>query len=577
VGLYLIPVVWLGLSFFLVELVRQNSYAALLQWYAARWPNAFDPGMIGEVCFTPAHYRWLNAHSGWLMAGIGVALIGYIAFSRRILAVLRDSLALGGRVLVRMGEAFGRCSRREQLLVGLLFGAILAYRLYWVLAAPVQTDELCSYLYFARQGWWVTATCYPLPNNHILFNLISGVLDVVPGLTPRLVMRLPSLATDMLLQAIIFWLFLRWGGYWRAIVMVTGTAFCYLLSYYATHGRGYGMQELCAVVAGVAAWRSWVAEKRGGYSALFISFSVAGIYINPAFFYPFTATVLMVGYFLWRKRDRKGGIELGRAVLLTMGLTFLLYLPMLLVSGAGGLHEEIRNGAGVGFGWLIRRLPDLAYDFKLMSYYGRPGFWMLCGLALLAGWLYIRGRLQGVFYDVFIAYFIATAVSLLFWSILSRHYVYGRTLGYLALGVNLFFINSCYDLWRRKWILGCLLAVKLAGSLRGLYWERYSLDSLPEAGYSRVMERDLDRLWARHPSCWQITKSNDYYPMYLRLYLIERRDTAKVVYERNKAVGEVIFLPVIYRGNFDRSGYNTWGENRITAEGDSGMEIDVAK
>jgi hypothetical protein len=65
--------------------------------------------------------------------------------------------------------------------------------------------------------------------------------------------------------------------------------------------------------------------------------------------------------------------------------------------------------------------------------------------------------------------------------------------------------------------------------------------------------------------------------MYLRLYLIERRDTAKVVYERNKAVGEVIFLPVIYRGNFDRSGYNTWGENRITAEGDSGMEIDVAK
>jgi hypothetical protein len=583
VCLYLIPVVWLGLCFAWLMMVRHRAYSDVLQWYAGRWPNAFDVKTMRDVCFTPARDRFLADHSGLLMTGVAFVAAVYFVMGRRVLAVLRECVEAAGMVLSSMKEAYGRCSLRERTLMGGLFGAILAYRLYWVLAAPMHPDELCSYLYFARQGWWVTATCYPLPNNHILFNLIVSALNLVPGLSPGLVMRLPSVLSDLLLQALIFWLFLRWGGYWRAMAVVLGTAFCYLLSYYATHGRGYGMQELCALVTGVAAWRRWVGGKEDGV-ALFVVFSVAGLYINPAFVYHFTAVVLFCGWRLWRSKDRKGGFELVRAVLLTGWLGFILYLPMLLVSGAGGLSEEVTVfgvGAGEGWSWLIHRLPDLAYDFKVMIYYGRPGFWMFCGLALLGGWLYRSGRLRGPFYDGFAGYFIATAISFLFWSIPARRYPYDRTLVYLALALSLVFMNACYDLWRsrpgsRNWVFGCFLVIKLAGSVRGLVWERYSLDSLPEALCSRVVRQDLDRLWEMHPGSWQITKSNDYYPMYLGLYLIEHRDGARVIRDRERAVGDVLFLPVIYRGNFERKGYRVWGENRLTVEGAMGMEIDVA-
>jgi len=50
----------------------------------------------------------------------------------------------------------------------------------------------------------------------------------------------------------------------------------------------------------------------------------------------------------------------------------------------------------------------------------------------------------------------------------------------------------------------------------------------------------------------------------------------KYVPHSSFAVGEVIFLPAIYRDKFSRKGYISLGEKRLTVEDEKmGMEIDA--
>jgi hypothetical protein len=118
--------------------------------------------------------------------------------------------------------------------------------------------------------------------------------------------------------------------------------------------------------------------------------------------------------------------------------------------------------------------------------------------------------------------------------------------------------------------------IRGAGSLRGLYWESSSVSGLEQTKVYRELEPDLERLAALHPVTWQITKADDYYPMYLRLYLVDHGSDGRVLWDKKKPVGDVIFLPAIYDSSFSKEGYVLWGKRGLTAEGNM-MEIYVSK
>jgi hypothetical protein len=102
------------------------------------------------------------------------------------------------------------------------------------------------------------------------------------------------------------------------------------------------------------------------------------------------------------------------------------------------------------------------------------------------------------------------------------------------------------------------------------------VSGLEQTKVYKEVEPDLERLAVLHPQTWQITKADDYYSMFLRLYLVEHGSDARVLWNKEKPVGDVIFLPAIYDSSFAKDGYILWGKRGLTVEGKV-MEIYVSK
>jgi len=571
---FLIPLVYMLLSLGLFYFLSGSNYDSIIGGYERTFPGAFDSRVIASHCFTPAWYAWLREHRVGGMAVLIALPLLYLAFGRRVgLFVRRLTEEIRkGLALLGSGLRGGSPVKRTGFL--LLMAGVLAYRLYFYFSYPLHPDELCSYLYFVRPGPFISITSYPLPNNHVLFNLFCSLINLLPGLVPRAVMRLPSLAGDIFLLYSVFCLVRRWDGYERAMVSVAGIAFVRLISYYAVQGRGYQWLEVCAVISALACWECFreAVQDRRGY-ALFVVSSAAGFYINPAFLYHFMALGLWCCYVLIRRRAYGDLVFFGRCVGMVVGLAALLYLPLILSSSWRAL---VSNGYVTGvksYGELYAQFPDLVYLFKEMLYYGTVGMYCLLvlgGILVLAYW---KGLLAGSFYDYLLAYLFSLAAALGVLILYQKIYPLERALCYLAMALNLFFVNACYDLLRRyfgragNWLMVVLLLGKTALSVRGLYWERFGVDSWRDVKVARTVEADIRRMVNLHPRSWQITDSDDYYSMYIQEYLIRKGDGGKVWFSRTETIGDVIFLPDSYLLSFPPGKYVLWADGKRTAHG----------
>jgi len=576
-GLFLLPVVYLLFSILIICFVNSHDYAFLLGWYSRRWPQAFDADSIASVCFTPVWYRFLVGHAlggEFLLVSL---LVLYGCCCRPVWRFCRGLLSVSKRGVELMWHTYQRCSSREKMVLALLFAVILFYRCYFFAVFPLHTDELCSYLFFSRPGPLIAATSYPIPNNHVFFNLVCSFISGIPFIPPKFVMRLPSVTGDLLLLYGVFCLFSRWKGFWRGIAVVIGVAFCYFTSYYAVQGRGYQWQELCALISLVSGWECVVGtgrrDRRGW--PLFLVSSVCGFYINPIFLYHFLAMLLFLGYLLALKKDVRGLFFLARSVAIMALLVAIFYLPLILASSWGAFAESGYVTAKVSLREVFAHYSSFTYLLKEGTYYGRAGmyFFLVCIFASML--LYRYKKIAGQFYFYGLVYFLCVVLSLAVLILCTRMYPPDRGLCYWILGINIVFVNIVYDLILKfasrsaYWLITGFLAIKVAGSLRGLYWERFSVSERKEVVAYYKIRKDLAALKGLGTVSWQITNSDDFYPMYLKAYLLEQDDQGKVVFDRTVGRAQVVFLPDAYRPAFDLRGYVLWGGSRVTAIGET--------
>ena len=570
--LFCIPVVYLVYSFVIVLLIGKYDYAAIMRWYTTNWPDAFDTDTVAGSCFTPQWYAGVRGHAMAWEGAILALLAFYLWNGRRVWSFLKGLLQETWRGLGAMAAVYAGSTRREKGILWALLGVILAYRLYFLLRFPLHTDEVCSYIYFVRQGLFITTTGYPLPNNHVLYNLTCLLLSKLPFLTPRLVMRLPSLAGDLFLWFGLFCVFRKWGGFLRAITVVAGVAFCYMIAYYAVQGRGYQWQELCTV-AGLLGLRAWIFSENGrgerAGRAFFIVSSIAGFFLNPLYIYPFLTLLLLAGWGLIRGKDDRRLWVFAGAVLVIVLTTVVLYLPMILCYSWEGL---------AGNKYIVGRPLSIQTDrpVTIMEYifnYGVPGIFVAGGALVLCCWLYARGRLRGALYSYSLLYFVGALVALALITWWKALYPVERSLCYWVLLANIIFVNVVYDVLknyggrRAGLLIALFLFVKIAGSVRLLYLDKYAIRNKDMVRMFYTLEDEFDALARLHPATWQITDSNDYYSMYIRLYLMERPGLGKVVFSREAAMGDVIFLADDHRATVIPKGYILWGDQRLTEFG----------
>lgn len=206
-----------------------------------------------------------------------------------------------------------------------------------VLSLPAITppyDDGASYSLFVSKGLLAVAAYYPLPNNHVLENLLAWLFfQVSPGFWWTI--RLPVLlvATGATSLWYLGWLREKFSA--RAALLATALASLSQLGlYHAATGRGYWLVAGGAALVFFATLdlsrdtarprRAWLAWVMG---------SIAGTWAVPTFALVLGSAASWLGWQWLRQHHWRGLMSLAAAlglVALGVGLT---YTPLLLVSG----------------------------------------------------------------------------------------------------------------------------------------------------------------------------------------------------------------------------------------------------
>ena len=280
------------------------------------------------LALTPARLLGLQLISG---AAALLGLGGWLALRARGPAVVGPQLR---RAFRRQRRHWRRLPGSARWAALLLLALVLAARLHYLVAYPLSTDETASFDYFVREGPRVILSYYPIPNNHLLYNLLAWPLHRA-GLPPQLVMRLPTLLLGGANLVLTLGLLSRIAGVRRALMITGLTALAPLLVYYGAIGRGYGLQLGMVQIGFFAALellRPASCYRQLAWTALVLS-SIAGLLLVPSYAYPLAALLLGLAAGFGRQQNWPA---LGSLLLAGMAiglLTLLFYSPVGAVSG----------------------------------------------------------------------------------------------------------------------------------------------------------------------------------------------------------------------------------------------------
>ncbi len=437
------------------------------------------------LALTPDRLNWLR---GVLLAaaGLGLLVLWRMLAGSPLSSVWRE-LRFG---VGRLRRWYSRLPRTSVLLAAGVLAGLLAVRTWYLFTYPLSTDEVGSYDYFVRQGPLAITGFYPIPNNHIGYNLLAWPL-VHLGLSPRLVMRLPTLLLGTFGSVVSVVLLARLIGL-RAAVLVNGlVSGAPLWVYYATAGRGYFLQ-LCLLQAGFFATiellRPFSRYRHVAWLA-FISSSILGFYLIPTYAYPLAGLGLgaAVGLAAQRRWQEFGQLVLAGGII--TGIAALLYSPVVAISGwsllTGNRYVMTRTP---GQFWPSYRpvLYELAEVlFGLPVRYSGPAW--LAG-ALLGGLAGCRWRAPGPRRTAALLAWVQLALPLLLMA-LQRVYAPARVLLYLTFFGYLVaaLLVGRLPRWRR--VVGRVRWLLVVGAVAGIGGSRVYLDQ----GHIRALQRETQQ------------------------------------------------------------------------------------
>ncbi|MEJ7663532.1 MAG: hypothetical protein WKG07_30300 [Hymenobacter sp.] len=256
-----------------------TAYAGLAARVAQ--PNFGLYGGVVELLLTPARYQGLR----WGLAAVaGIAGLGLVLLRGQS----KSSPGLAGLAWWRPLRQLAGPERGLAAGLGL---AVVAARLYYAGWYPLSLDEIASYDYCVLPGPAVTASYYAFPNNHLLPNLLVGVVHgLLPGASPALALRLLPTLAGLLALPVIYAGLLRHLRFWVATLGWGLFALSPLAVYFAVAGRGYAWTLLAALAGLLAALEllrpgGLPARRRRLAWVVFALSGVVGLYAVPTHLY----------------------------------------------------------------------------------------------------------------------------------------------------------------------------------------------------------------------------------------------------------------------------------------------------
>jgi hypothetical protein len=295
---------------------------------------------VAALPLTPARYADLRTGMA-LVAGLASAGLAVSWWGGRQRAASRRHLVGLGR-LDTLLHPFRPLSRGEWWLAGALLVVSAGVHLWYAFDYPLILDEIASYDYSVLPGAALTASYYPFPNNHLLPNLLVGLVHgLLPGAGSAVALRLLPTLLGLALLPLGYALLLRYLRFEAATLGWGLFNLSPLPAFYAVAGRGYGW-ALAALLAGLWASAELLRPQGLTHAArqrawlVFMLSAVLGLYAVPTHLYGLLGLglVLLVGFSRWHGRRR--ALNLLHLTLATLGIgltVVVLYAPVVAVSG----------------------------------------------------------------------------------------------------------------------------------------------------------------------------------------------------------------------------------------------------
>ena len=281
--------------------------------------------------------------AGLALCAAGVALL---LVRRRVsegLIPAADSLMLSIRTLLQdfadhLADVWAE-SRRTHIVVLsaiLLLGLVVRISL---LTQPIRHDEAFTFTNYASKPLLVGILNYSFPNNHLFHTIQVHLACTFLGDSPWAI-RIPAFLAGLLTLPACYLVLRTFYGMYAALIATAAVSMSSALIEYATNGRGYSLVCLLYLITLGIAHYLRRNNSVAGWALLAVLFA-AGFYTIPIMLFAFgvIGTWLMLCALL--EDSIHSVLQMGKRLLVTSvvmaGITFLLYLPVLLGSGLDSL------------------------------------------------------------------------------------------------------------------------------------------------------------------------------------------------------------------------------------------------
>jgi hypothetical protein len=284
---------------------------------------------ISEI-YTPQKHGFAKIVACVFWVFIFGILVAAIFLRERIYRTLRYLLEGCSRVIADFfGETF-RNSGKNTLLLSGIFMTGLAVCLISIFTVPTSFDEADTWLLFISKGPLFISSFYPFPNNHIFYNWMVWLISFLP-VSPSILLRIPLIPAFV----ITFFVFYRYvksifdekTGLISSAVLI----FTYSFLEYNHLGRGYLFLLMFSIIL-LYALHNINSGFRKRYQYAILASLILGTYSVPSFIY-FLMPVLLFYLLFYYKKDSDKAWLLFKISFIAVFVIFILYTPILLVSG----------------------------------------------------------------------------------------------------------------------------------------------------------------------------------------------------------------------------------------------------
>lgn len=326
-GLFVTAIV--SISATAVYLLFSNNYIEFISWFLHR---IHKPHLLKSASSFLSLQQFLLLRVVAVVLAVVNLFLLFITYRRRESIIERLNLFFNrsGSVMVGFFKHLLPTTTFYRRLFLCLIAFYLIRTTICIFYYPIDFDEADTYMLFSSQGPLVAATFYPLPNNHILFSIITSVTSLLP-IDPVYALRLPLLPIGLLAIISMYGLLKKYFSESAALIGASFFIAAYPVFIYSFLARGYLLLLLFFIITLYAIFEfCFTHELKKRHDYLFMVASIGGLYTIPSFLYALAGLYFFVILAMLFQKKSAPIIRVVKNGFVIVIVSAILYLPVLI-------------------------------------------------------------------------------------------------------------------------------------------------------------------------------------------------------------------------------------------------------